>query len=49
MKRDVLRVADLSREEIQAILDLAARLKAELRAGTPHPRLAGRKIGRAHV
>ncbi len=44
MKRDVLRIADLSSAEIQTILDLAGRLKAQLRAGTPHPRLAGRTL-----
>jgi ornithine carbamoyltransferase len=44
MKRDLLRVADLSSDEIEAILSLAGRLKAELRAGKPHPLLAGRTL-----
>ena len=44
MKRDLLRIADLSSEEIEAVLALAKRLKAELRAGTPHPLLAGRTL-----
>ena len=44
MKRDLLRLADLSTQEIEGILALAKRLKAELRAGTPHPLLAGRTL-----
>ena len=44
MKRDLLRIADLSTQEIETILALAKRLKAELRAGTPHPLLAGRTL-----
>jgi len=44
MKRDLLRLADLSTQEIETILALAKRLKAELRAGTPHPLLAGRTL-----
>jgi len=44
MKRDLLRIADLERGEIERILGLAARLKAELRAGRPHPLLAGRTL-----
>jgi ornithine carbamoyltransferase len=44
MKRDLLRVADLSGEEIGDILALAGRLKGELRAGKPHPLLAGRTL-----
>jgi ornithine carbamoyltransferase len=44
MKRDLLRLADLSREEIVAVLTLAKRLKAKLRAGRPHPLLAGRTL-----
>ena len=43
-KRDLLRIADLGREEIEAILALAKRLKAKLRAGRPHPLLAGRTL-----
>jgi ornithine carbamoyltransferase len=44
MKRDLLRIADLAPEEFEAILGIAARLKAELRAGRPHPLLAGRTL-----
>src|SRR5437762_38697 len=44
MKRDVLRIADLSTQEIETILALAGRLKAELRDGKPHPLLAGRTL-----
>jgi ornithine carbamoyltransferase len=44
MKRDLLRLADLSREELVAVLTLAKRLKAKLRAGRPHPLLAGRTL-----
>ncbi|MGH7895438.1 MAG: ornithine carbamoyltransferase [Candidatus Binatia bacterium] len=44
MKRDLLRVSDLSTTEIGALLDLAARLKADLEAGTAHPLLAGRTL-----
>jgi ornithine carbamoyltransferase len=44
MKRDLLRIADLATAEIEAILGLATRLKAELRARTPHPLLAGRTL-----
>jgi ornithine carbamoyltransferase len=44
MKHDLLRIADLTTTEIEAILALAQRLKAELRAGTPHPLLAGRTL-----
>jgi len=44
MKRDLLRIADLERREIEAILDLATRLKTELRARVPHPLLAGRTL-----
>ena len=44
MKRDLLRIADLGREEIERILALAGRLKAQLRAGKLHPLLAGRSL-----
>ena len=44
MKRDLLRIADLTRAEIEGVLGVARRLKAELRAGTPHPLLAGRTL-----
>jgi len=44
MKRDVLRIRDLARDEAEAILTLAGRLKTKLRAGRPHPLLAGRTL-----
>src|SRR5439155_25053505 len=44
MKRDLLRIADLESAEIEAILGLPRDLKSELRAGTPHPPLAGRTL-----
>ena len=43
-KRDFLRVSDLSTTELLEVLDLAARLKAELEAGTPHALLPGRTL-----
>jgi ornithine carbamoyltransferase len=44
MKRDLLRIADLTKAEIEHVLGLAGQLKADLRAGKPHPRLAGRTM-----
>ena len=44
MKRDLLRIADLSTREIEDVLDLAQRLKADLKAGRPHPLLPGRTL-----
>jgi ornithine carbamoyltransferase len=44
MKRDLLRIADLDTAEIQHLFALATRLKRELKAGTPHPLLAGRSL-----
>ncbi len=44
-KRDFLTLADWSHEELAALLDDAARLKAELKAGRPHPLLAGKSLG----
>jgi len=44
MKRDLLRIADLTTQEIETILALAGRLKAKLRDGRPHPLLAGRTL-----
>jgi ornithine carbamoyltransferase len=43
-KRDLLRIADLTPEEIGAVLGLAGRLKEKLRTGRPHPLLAGRTL-----
>ena len=44
MKRDLLRIADLSADEVKTILDLAGRLKTLLRGGKQHPLLAGRTM-----
>ena len=44
MKRDLLRLADLSTAELEAILDLAARLKADQRGHRPHPLLSGHTL-----
>ena len=43
-KRDFLRLADLTRAETETVLELAARLKTELRAGRPRPLLLGRTL-----
>ena len=44
MKRDLVRIADLTTAEIETILTLAGRLKRALRAGKAHPLLAGRTL-----
>jgi len=44
MKRDIISIADLSTPEIVAILDVAARLKAERRAGRSSAPLAGKAL-----
>lgn len=44
MKRNLLRITDLTRTEIETILDLAAKLKRELKLGNPHPLLTGRTL-----
>jgi ornithine carbamoyltransferase len=44
MKRDLLRIADLTTDQINEVLALAARLKADLRNSKPHPLLAGRTL-----
>jgi len=44
MKRDFLRVSDLTTAEIEAVLAIARRLKEQLRAGRQHPLLAGRTL-----
>ncbi len=43
-KRDLLKLLDLSREEIFNILDLADQLKYDLKHGIAHPRLAGKVL-----
>ncbi len=44
MKRDIISIADLSTAEIVAILDVAARLKAERKAGITSAPLAGKAL-----
>jgi ornithine carbamoyltransferase len=44
MKRDLLRVSDLSRAECEALFALAADLKGALRAATPRPLLQGKTL-----
>jgi len=43
-KRDLISIADLSREEIEEIFSLVRRLKADLKEGWPHPLLAGKTL-----
>jgi len=42
--RSLLELSDLTPQEIRGLLDLAATLKREKKAGTRHPRLAGKNI-----
>lgn len=44
MVKDFLSLADYTGEEILAFLDFADRLKAQQRAGTPHPLLLGKTL-----
>lgn len=44
MVKDFLSLADYTGDEILAFLDFADRLKAEVRAGTPHPLLQGKTL-----
>ena len=43
--KHLLKMQDLTKEELFELLDLAAKLKAEKKAGIPHPHLAGKKLG----
>lgn len=43
--KHLLRMLDLSKEEIIDILDLADQLKYELKHNIPHPRLKGKTLG----
>ncbi len=43
--KHLLKLSDLSRQEITEILDLADQLKQEKKAGIPHPHLAGKTLG----
>ena len=44
MKKDLLKLLDLTQEEILEILDTADHLKALKKAGTPHPYLQGKTL-----
>ncbi len=44
MKRDFLSLTDLSRSELEEVLDLAATLKRDLKAGKRPPLLAGKSL-----
>jgi ornithine carbamoyltransferase len=44
MKRDLISITDLSREQIESIFSLARRLKADRKDGLPHPYLAGKTL-----
>ncbi len=44
MKKDLLKLLDLSREDIFHILDLADQLKYDIKHGIPHPKLAGKVL-----
>lgn len=44
MKKDFISITDLSAEEYEDILTLAARLKRQRYAGVPHPFLAGKTL-----
>jgi ornithine carbamoyltransferase len=44
VKRDLLRVSDLTTTELLEVLDLAGRLKTHQKARTPHPLLTGRTL-----
>ena len=43
-KRDLISIADLTREQLEEILTLAQRLKADRKSGWPHPLLAGKTL-----
>ena len=43
--KHLLKMLDLSTEEIIGILDLADQLKYELKHGIPHPHLKGKSLG----
>ena len=43
--KHLLKLLDLSKEDIVYLLDLADKLKAERKAGIPHPLLAGKTLG----
>jgi len=49
MKKDLLKLLDLSRQEITEILDAAADLKQKQKAGIAHPYLAGKTLAMIFV
>ena len=44
MKKDLLKLIDLSREDIFTILDLADQLKYDVKHGIPHRKLEGKVL-----
>jgi ornithine carbamoyltransferase len=44
MKRDLVTLRDISKQEIKSLIALARRLKADVRARKPHPWLTGRTL-----
>jgi ornithine carbamoyltransferase len=44
MKRDLISIADLTREQIEELFALARRLKADRKEGWPHPLLTGKTL-----
>jgi ornithine carbamoyltransferase len=44
MKRDLISIADLTREQLEELFSLARRLKADRKEGWPHPLLAGKTL-----
>lgn len=45
MNKDLLKIDDLSKDDIMDILNLADQLKYELKHGIPHPHLSGKSLG----
>jgi len=45
MKKDLVRLTDLSRADIEALIDSAARLKDDKAKGIPHTHLSGKTLG----
>ena len=43
--KHLLKLLDLSKDEIIELLDLADKLKADNKAGIPHPLLKGKTLG----
>ena len=44
MKRDLISISDLTRDEVEALFSLAQRLKADRQKGWSHPLLAGKTL-----